>query len=58
MEIFIRFIVVRLRLIAESGRKFISMDFEHLEDPTVLDLSQKGDRACDNNADGVEPTTS
>ena len=49
-----RFIVVRLRLIARSGRKFMSADYEHLEDPEVLDLARRGDRACDNNANGVE----
>jgi len=49
-----RFIVVRLRMIAESGIKFMTMDFQNLEDPKVLDLSQKGDRACNNNSDGIE----
>lgn len=49
-----RFITVRLRLIARSGRKFMTTDFQNLEDPSVLDLSQRGDRACSNNADGVE----
>lgn len=49
-----RFIVVRLRLIAESGYKFMTMDFQNLEDRKVLDMAQRGDRACNNNADGVE----
>ncbi|NLN26584.1 MAG: hypothetical protein GX161_00020, partial [Firmicutes bacterium] len=49
-----RFIVVRLRLIAESGYKFMTMDFQNLEDRKVLDMAQRGDRACTNNADGVE----
>ena len=49
-----RFITVRLRLIARSGRKFMTTDFQNLEAPAVLDLSQRGDRACSNNADGVE----
>ncbi|MBE3583652.1 MAG: ABC transporter ATP-binding protein [Limnochordaceae bacterium] len=49
-----RFVCVRLRLIACSGRKFMTTDFQNLEDPAVLDLSQKGDRACSDNAHGVE----
>lgn len=49
-----RFIVVRLRLIAESGFKFMTTDYQNLEDPAVLDLSKRGDRAYGNNADGVE----
>jgi len=53
-SLFNRFITVRLRLIARSGRKFMTTDFQNLEDPAILDLSQRGDRACNNNADGVE----
>ena len=53
-SLFNRFITVRLRLIARSGRKFMTTDFQNLETPAVLDLSQRGDRACNNNADGVE----
>ena len=53
-SLFNRFITVRLRLIARSGRKFMTTDFQNLEDPAILDLSQRGDRACSNNADGVE----
>ena len=49
-----RFITVRLRLLARSGQKFMATDFQHLEDPAVLDLSKRGDRACQDNADGVE----
>lgn len=49
-----RFIAVRLKLIARSGRKFMGMDFQNLEDPKILDMSQKGDRACDNNQNGLE----
>jgi ABC-type multidrug transport system fused ATPase/permease subunit len=49
-----RFIVVRLRLIARSGQKFMTTDYQNLENPAVLDLSKKGDRACNNNRDGVE----
>ncbi len=49
-----RFIAVRLRLIAQSGAKFMGMDFQNLEDPKVLDLSQKADRATNNNNEGLE----
>ena len=50
----IRFIRIRLRLIARSGEKFMTMDFQNLEDPDVLDLAKRGDRACTNNQDGLE----
>ena len=53
-SIFNRFIMVRLHLIARSGRKFMTTDFQSLENPDVLDLSKRGDRACLNNQDGVE----
>lgn len=49
-----RFISVRLRFIARSGKKFMTMDYQNLEDSKILDISQKGDRACNNNSDGVE----
>jgi ABC-type multidrug transport system fused ATPase/permease subunit len=49
-----RFISVRLKFIAHSGKKFMTTDFQNLENPKVLDMSQKGDRACNNNADGIE----
>jgi ABC-type multidrug transport system fused ATPase/permease subunit len=52
--IFNRFIAVRLRFIARSGKKFMSMDYQSLEDPEVLDLSQRGDRACSSNNIGIE----
>jgi ATP-binding cassette subfamily C protein len=50
----IRMISARLRFIAKSGYKFMTMDFQNLENPDILDLSQKGDRAFNNNNDGVE----
>lgn len=49
-----RFINVRLKFIARSGQKFMTMDFQNLEDPKVLDISQKGDRACNDNQNGIE----
>lgn len=53
-NISMRFIRARLKFIARSGRKFMTMDFQSLENPKILDLSQKGDRACSNNSDGIE----
>ncbi len=32
----------------------MTMDFQNLEDPEVLDISKRGDRACNNNQNGVE----
>ncbi|MCI8553674.1 MAG: ABC transporter ATP-binding protein [Clostridiales bacterium] len=52
--VFNRFIAVRLHFIARAGEKFMRMDYQSLEDPEVLDLSQRGDRACSNNVDGIE----
>jgi ABC-type multidrug transport system fused ATPase/permease subunit len=49
-----RFIRVRLCFIARFGKKFMTMDFQGLEDPDVLDLSQRGDRACNDNQNGLE----
>ena len=49
-----RFVTVRLRFIARAGAKFIRMDYQKLEDPDVLDLAQKGDRAIGSNNVGIE----
>lgn len=49
-----RFTFVRLCLIARSGKKFMTTDFQNLEDPAVLDLAHKGDWACVNNNEGLE----
>lgn len=53
-EIWWRFIDVRFRLISEKNRKVMSIDFEHLENPDVMDCYQKASNACDNNDAGVE----
>ena len=53
-EIWWRYIDVRLRLISEKNRKVMSIDFEHLENPDVMDCYQKASNACDNNDAGVE----
>lgn len=53
-EIWWRFIDVRFRLIGEKNRKVMSIDFEHLENPDVMDCYQKASNACDNNDAGVE----
>ncbi|HHT26408.1 MAG TPA: ABC transporter ATP-binding protein, partial [Firmicutes bacterium] len=49
-----RFIIIRLRFITRSGKKFMATDFQSLENPDVLDMSEKGDRACSDNQNGVE----
>lgn len=53
-EIWWRFIDVRIKLIGEKNRKVMSIDFEHLENPDVMDCYQKANNACDNNDTGVE----
>lgn len=49
-----RMISARLRFIIRSGEKFMATDFQNLENPDILDLSQKGDRATSNNQEGIE----
>lgn len=53
-EIWWRFIDVRFRLIGEKNLKVMSIDFQHLENPDVMDCYQKANNACDNNDAGVE----
>lgn len=44
---------IRFRLIAEKTAKSLSMEFETLETPDMLDRLQKADRAVDNDWNGV-----
>ena len=53
-EIWWRFIDTRFRMIGEKNRKVMSIDFQHLEDPDVMDCYQKASNACNGNNDGVE----
>ncbi len=49
-----RIVTARLRFIARSGAKFLSMDYQKLEDPQTLDLAQRGNRAVSNYFEGIE----
>lgn len=53
-EIWGRYIDTRFRMIGEKNRKVMSIDFEHLESPDVMDCYQKATNACDSNDIGVE----
>lgn len=49
-----RFIGVRMAMILKLNRKAMEIDFEHLENPDVMDCFQKARNACGNNTSGVE----
>lgn len=49
-----RFVAVRFGLMAEKNAKVMSIDFEHLENPDVMDCYQKANNACNSNDVGVE----
>lgn len=53
-SIFVRSMTLRIKLIIESGKKFLSMKYMHFENPEILDLSERGDRATQTNAVGIE----
>lgn len=53
-EVWWRYIDVRFGLMAEKNAKVMSIDFEHLENPNVMDCYQKANNACDSNDAGVE----
>ena len=48
------FIYVRFKLILEKISKSLSMNFEKLEDPKVLDLMEKAGQATSGNSNGCE----
>lgn len=52
--IYLRSMTIRFKLIIESGKKFVSMDYENFENPQILDLADRGDKATENNAVGIE----
>lgn len=52
--IYVRSMTLRFKLIIESGKKFLTMKYMNFEDPNILDLSERGDRATENNASGIE----
>lgn len=49
-----RFIRARLLIMVEMNRKAMRIDFEHLENPDVMDCYQKAQNACGGNYNGVE----
>ncbi|MHB9004880.1 MAG: ABC transporter ATP-binding protein [Coriobacteriia bacterium] len=49
-----RFIVFRLHLIALAGKRFMGMDQEDMENPKVLDASQRADNAVQGDGNGIE----
>lgn len=53
-EIWWRFISVRMNVIMLQNRKSMTIDFEHLEDPDVMDCYQKAQNSVGGNNQGVE----
>ncbi len=53
-EIWWRWIYARFSLIGMKNRKVMTIDFEHLENPDVMDCYQKAGNACNGNNEGVE----
>lgn len=53
-RLFFRFVAVRFGFMVRYGRKAMTMDFEHLENPDVLDLASRANRCMNNNNDGLE----
>ena len=49
-----RFIKARLKMIGRTNRKVMKIDFEHLENPDVMDCYQKAARSCGDNSSGIE----
>jgi ABC-type multidrug transport system fused ATPase/permease subunit len=50
----IRFIALRMRFHARQNLKNMSMDFQNLEDPEILDMASKATRAMESNYTGLE----
>ena len=55
-QIWPRFIRCRMKLLGWINAKAMSIDFEHLENPDVMDCFQKAQNACGGNDNGVEGT--
>lgn len=53
-EIWYRYVDTRLKVMGEKNRKVMSIDFEHLENPDVMDCYQKAGNACGDNESGIE----
>lgn len=53
-HIFWRYIRTRTAMLIRMNAKAMQIDFEHLEDPDVMDCFQKAHGACNSNNSGVE----
>lgn len=53
-EIFWRYIHTRFEMLYDKNMKIMSMDYENLEDPDIMDCYQKADNACNTNKEGIE----
>lgn len=49
-----RYIGARFYMMLKMNRKAMKIDFEHLENPDVMDCYQKAQNACNDNNNGVE----
>lgn len=49
-----RYIGARFYMMLKMNRKAMKIDFEHLENPDVMDCYQKAKNACNNNDSGIE----
>lgn len=49
-----RFIHARLRMIQKQNLKIMRINYEHLENPDVMDCYERAGQACNNNMNGVE----
>lgn len=49
-----RYIGARFYMMLKMNRKAMKIDFEHLENPDVMDCYQKAQNACNDNSNGVE----
>lgn len=53
-NMFWRYIKTRLKMLVRLNVKAMQVDFEHLENPDVMDCFQKAQNACNSNDAGVE----
>lgn len=49
-----RYIKVRFKMMNEKNAKVMSINFQHLEDPDLMDCYQKAGNAANNNNEGIE----
>lgn len=49
-----RYIGARMSMLIEMNRKAMRIDFEHLENPDVMDCYQKAQNSCNSNNVGIE----